>query len=158
MNKRIFAFVLALAMSAAITSCGSYTASSEKYITPEVQGNAVSISKSALSDEVVFVNYDADGTTVQLISVIASDGTYRLSLNTCQSCSPSPMAYFAEKDGRLVCQNCGNRFTADDVGVSSFGCNPMNIEYTDEDDSLVVSTSVLDKYASRFANWQGPTE
>jgi copper chaperone CopZ len=57
---------------------------------------------------------------------------------------------------RLVCQNCGNVFTVDDVGVSSFGCNPMNIEYEEDDDSIIVATDVLDSYQSAFARWQGP--
>lgn len=42
------------------------------------------------------------------------------------------------------------------MGVSAFGCNPMNIEYTDGGSDMVVNTAVLDGVAPNFAQWQGP--
>ena len=92
---------------------------------------------------------------VQLIAVNASDGTSRISLNTCQSCSPSPMAYFAEENGKLVCQNCGNEFTTDDVGKTASGCNPMSIKHEENDSQIIVSTDTLKQYEDLFTNWQG---
>jgi hypothetical protein len=32
----------------------------------------------------------------------------------------------------------------------------MNIEYEEDDDSIIVATDVLDSYQSAFARWQGP--
>lgn len=94
----------------------------------------------------------------QMIEVNASDGSSRLSLNTCQACSPSPRAYFKEENGRLVCQNCGNVFTMDSVGEAAGGCNPMNIAYNVEDKNLTVNAADLDRFAGNFASWSGPVE
>jgi uncharacterized membrane protein len=157
MKKRLITMVC-IAFCMGLTACGAKQKSNEnsRYLNPEVQDNQLKIAKTELSDHVKFINYDSNGTTIQLIAVIASDDTYRLSLNTCQSCNPSPRAYFNENAGKLVCQNCGNAFTADDVGVSSSGCHPMNIEYEEDENFIIVAADVLDGYQSAFAHWQGP--
>ena len=158
--KRIIMGILTLVvMSVLLIGCGNSEGGTEdivKYITPEVANNTISVNKTAISENPIYVNYDSDGTTVQLIMVVASDGTYRVSLNTCQSCTPSPLAYFEEINGKLVCKNCGNAFTMDDVGVSARGCHPMTIEYTDDNTTIVISTSTLDNFAKNFSNWGGP--
>ena len=128
------------------------------YMTPDVENGEIVIDTDTLTDHPLYVNYDSNGTTIQMIAVNASDGSARLSLNTCQACNPSPMAYFEEKDGVLVCQNCGNMFTMDSVGEASGGCNPMNIEYEVTDNKLVVKTADLDSYADKFTSWSGPVE
>lgn len=83
------------------------------YETPAVENGEISIDADTLTSNPMYINYDSNGTNIQLIAVKGSDGTPRLSLNTCQVCNPSPMAYFKEQNGRLVCQNCGNVFTID---------------------------------------------
>lgn len=126
-----------------------------KYFTPQVVGGKITLEKSRLEKKPVYVNYNSGNIIIQMIAVIASDGTSRISLNTCQSCSPSPKAYFAEKRGKLVCQTCGNEFTYDDVGVTSSGCNPMNIECEENDSQIIVSVNMLNQYKHLFKNWQG---
>ena len=58
------------------------TAGSDLVIQAEEIGTAAS-----------YFDYDAEGTTVQVFAVRASDGTVRLALNTCQVCNGSPYAY-----------------------------------------------------------------
>lgn len=161
MKKNIRILPLLFAMTAIFSSCGDSSENKSiqesKYVSPEVINNTISIAKSDIGKEPLYVNYDSNGTIIQLISVVADNGTYRLSLNTCQSCNPSPKAYFLEENGKLVCQNCGNEFTNDDVGISAIGCNPMNIEYTENDDNIVISVETLDMYESLFTGWQGIT-
>ena len=157
-----------------LTACGSTDASSTEgkeqndiaaekdvsaaYVTPVVENGEIVIDTDSLTEQPLYVNYDSNGTNIQMIAVKASDGSARLSLNTCQACNPSPKAYFKEEDGRLVCQNCGNVFTMDSVGAASGGCNPMNINYEITGSSLVVSAAELDNYADNFASWGGPVE
>lgn len=168
-NRKIFAVVWAAIVIAALSACGSSnTADSgnakqdtEKketavYETPAVENGEIAIDTAALTSTPMYINYDANGTNIQLIAVKASDGTARLSLNTCQVCNPSPKAYFKEQNGKLVCQNCGNTFTTDSVGETSGGCNPMYIDYKNSDGKLTVSVADLDTYADRFASWGGP--
>lgn len=128
------------------------------YVTPAVENGEIAIDADTLTSDPIYVNYDSNGTNIQLIAVKASDGTTRLSLNTCQVCNPSPRAYFKEQDGKLVCQNCGNTFTMDSVGETSGGCNPTYIGYKNIDGKLTVSTADLDTYADRFTSWGGPVK
>ena len=126
------------------------------YETPVVENGEISIDADTLTSNPMYINYDSNGTNIQLIAVKGSDGTPRLSLNTCQVCNPSPRAYFKEQDGRLVCQNCGNVFTIDSVGETTGGCNPMYIDYKNTDGKLTVSVADLDTYADQFTSWDGP--
>ena len=128
------------------------------YETPAVENGEISINADTLTSNPMYINYDSNGTNIQLIAVKGSDGTPRLSLNTCQVCNPSPRAYFKEQNGRLVCQNCGNVFTTDSVGETTGGCNPMYIDYKNTDGKLMVSVADLDTYADQFASWDGPVK
>lgn len=38
------------------------------------------------------------------------------------------------------------------------GCNPMNLEYAEEDERIVVDTTLLEAYSGRFEKWGGPLE
>ena len=128
------------------------------YETPAVGNGEISIDADTLTSNPMYINYESNGTNIQLIAVKGSDGTPRVSLNTCQVCNPSPMAYFKEQNGRLVCQNCGNVFTVDSVGETTGGCNPMYIDYKNTDGKLTVSVVDLDTYADQFASWDGPVK
>ncbi len=133
------------------------SAGTATFVTPTPQDGAITVNVADLTEAPTFVNYDANGTTVQLIAGIASDGSARIALNTCQVCNPSPKAYFAQNGSKLVCQNCGNKFTMDDVGDAASGCNPTQIEFTESNGVITVPTSALDAEAKAFAKWQGPT-
>lgn len=180
-GKKICKMILPLFMIAALTACGN-TVTEEKgdtstesstdnstdnstesdtvtgYVTPTVENGEIVIDTEALTEKPLYINYDSNGTNIQMIAVKASDGSARLSLNTCQACNPSPKAYFVKEDGKLVCQNCGNVFTMDSVGEASGGCNPMNIDYEVIDTKLTVKTADLDNYADKFTSWGGPVE
>ena len=142
----------------ALISTFTFAAKKPKYITPAPKNGQIVIKKSQLSKDASYINYKAGDVTVQLIAVIADDNTYRLSFNTCQSCNPSPKAYFAQEGRRLVCQNCGNQFTMNDVGTASYGCSPAMLPFTQTDSELIVSTEILEKVAPAFKRWQGPVE
>lgn len=176
-GKKICKMILPLFMIVVLTACGN-TGTEEKsdtstedftenstendtvtgYVTPTVENGEILIDTEALTEKPLYINYDSNGTNIQMIAVKASDGSARLSLNTCQACNPSPKAYFVEEDGKLVCQNCGNVFTMDSVGEASGGCNPMNIDYKVIDAKLTVKTADLDTYADKFTSWGGPVE
>ena len=168
-GQKIKKIILPVFMIAALTACGSKSTeeksdistkkdTTEVYVTPTVENGEIEIDTDSLMEYPLYINYDSNGTNIQMIAVKATDGSSRLSLNTCQTCNPSPKAYFKEKDGKLVCQNCGNVFTMDSVGETSGGCNPMNIDYEIIDDKLTVKASDLDNYADKFTSWSGPVE
>ena len=53
------------------------------YETPAVENGEISINADTLTSNPMYINYDSNGTNIQLIAVKGSDGTPRLSLNTC---------------------------------------------------------------------------
>ncbi|MCD7769567.1 MAG: DUF2318 domain-containing protein [Oscillospiraceae bacterium] len=115
------------------------------------------IQTADIDTEASYFDYDADGVTVEVLAVLASDGTIRLALNTCQVCNGSPYAYFVQEGDDFICQNCMNRFSSTDVGVVSGGCNPVPItaeDYTEADGVITVPSSFLEENASRFVNWK----
>ena len=160
-KRKILTIVWTALVIAALSACGSSDAEKEEtavYETPAVGNGEISIDADTLTSNPMYINYESNGTNIQLIAVKGSDGTPRLSLNTCQVCNPSPRAYFKEQNGRLVCQNCGNVFTIDSVGETTGGCNPMYIDYKNTDGKLTVTVADLDTYADQFASWDGPVK
>lgn len=133
-----------------VESAGAPSAASE-------DGSALLLDPAQIGSDAVFCDYETQGVTVEFFAVQASDGSIRLALNTCQICNGSPYAYFEQDGDDFVCQNCGNRFSADQIGLVSGGCNPVPItadHYLLEGDTLQVSTDFLEENAARFTNWK----
>lgn len=120
------------------------------------EGNLV-IQTAGVTKDASFIDYDADGTAQQIFVVKASDDTIRVAFNTCQVCNGSPRAYFTMESGNFMCQNCGNRYSVDQVGKERGGCNPIPItedDYEVVDDTIVVSKDFMFEYADAFTNWK----
>jgi len=57
----------------------------------------------------------------------------------------------------LVCQNCGNRFSMDQVEIVKGGCNPVPItdeNKTVDDKNITISKDVLVQATTIFENWK----
>lgn len=85
--------------TASQSTASAENAAAASYITPAVENGQLAIDTGTLTEHPLYVNYDSNGTNIQMIAVNASDGSARLSLNTCQTCNPSPKAYFKERNG-----------------------------------------------------------
>lgn len=143
------------------TSADTQAASSEnttaKDITTTVDGsaeNVTSIKKCGylaipiadLSQTASFYKADIDGTEIELVALKDSKGNLRTAFNACQVCYSSGRGYYRQEGKYLVCQNCGNSFTIDQVGIASGGCNPWPILDSDRtvtDDEIQISYDVL---------------
>ena len=143
------------------TSADTQAASSEnttaKDITTTVDGsaeNVISIKKGGylaipiadLSQTASFYKADIDGTEIELVALKDSKGNLRTAFNACQVCYSSGKGYYVQDGNYLVCQNCGNSFTIDQVGIASGGCNPWPILDSDRtvtDDEIQISYDVL---------------
>lgn len=142
-------FLIFCTMLAAVlfltTACGDQSA------TPD----ALIISLAELSETPAFYDWDSDGTAMQVIARLDSDGVPHAAYNTCQVCVGSPYAYFELTNGWLICQNCGNAFTPDSVGMVSGGCNPLPVsEYEVSSDSLSIAAETLASVSPMFKNWK----
>ena len=115
------------------------------------------IQKSTITSTATFIPYQAGDTKMEVIAVKASDGTVRTAFNTCQVCYSSGRGYYKLESDTLVCQNCGNRFSADQVEQQKGGCNPVGItkEYKTEDEKqITMSKDFFEEAKAIFANWK----
>jgi uncharacterized membrane protein len=115
------------------------------------------IIKDEVTETVKFYPYKADGTKMEILAVRAGDGTVRTAFNTCQVCYDSGRGYYEQEGDELVCQNCGNRFKLNQIGVLKGGCNPVPLpeeHVTDDGVSITVSQSLMEEARFLFKNWE----
>lgn len=121
------------------------------------KNSGVTIAKKSVTEEASFYPYQAGDTYMEVIALRASDGTIRTALNTCQVCNGSGRGYYVQDGDVLVCQNCGNRFTVDQVEVEKGGCNPVPIsdgDKSEDEDTIVVPDTFMKENRSLFYNWK----
>lgn len=131
-----------------------------QFVTSNVsaEGN-IEINTEDITENATFINHKVDNITIQLLAVKASDGTTRIAFNTCQTCNPSPQAYFVQQGDEFVCHNCGTRFSTDDIGVAGGGCNPAVVgEATESDGKIIIPVDYLESFKNNFTYWSGPVE
>lgn len=130
----------------------------EKKETEKIEkGDSLVIKTEDLSEDVEFYPVEVDGTEMEVIAVKDAKGTIRTAFNTCQICYDSGNGYYKQEGDKLVCQNCGNSFTMDQVGNTSGGCNPWPILEDDKtvtDDEIQISYDFLKESSEIFANWK----
>lgn len=112
---------------------------------------------SDITETATFYGYDELDTYIEVLAVKSSDGTIRTAFNTCQVCYASGRGYYIQQEDDLICQNCGNRFTMDDVEVTRGGCNPVPIvnemkEVTDT--TITIPKALFAEAEGIFANWK----
>ena len=120
-------------------------------------GSDLVIPLSGITEKASFYPYNLNGTKLEVIAVKASDGSIRTAFNTCQVCYSSGKGYYVLQGDFLVCQNCGNKFKADQVEVSKGGCNPVAIfdaDKTVDGTNITISKSFLEKSKAIFAKWK----
>lgn len=121
------------------------------------EGESLIIQISDISSTASFYPVEVDGTQMEVIAVADSDGNIRTAFNTCQICYSSGKGYYVQSGNKLVCQNCGNRFTVDDIEVESGGCNPWPIfseNKTVTEETIEISYEYLSEAKSIFAKWK----
>ena len=153
--RRILLGVTLLLCAALLTACGADSGKSAQAAATAQPG--LTIDAAALTREPSFVDWDQNGTAMQLIALKDAGGNPRLAFNTCQSCGGSPYAWFEYiGDDTLQCQNCGLTFSTETVGTTkAAGCNPVTItDFSVSGDTVTVPASVLAANADRFSNWK----
>ena len=160
-KKRICTVLLAL-LCALLSACsgGAKVTGAEAATFSELNadGETVTIPTDGIAQTARFFNYDADGVTVQLVALRDGGGKVHAAFNTCQSCSPSPKAYYRQTGDVLECANCGFTFAPEEVGITHGVCNPWPVAgIVIGDDEITVPTASLDEMRPAFLSWAGPT-
>lgn len=112
---------------------------------------------SSITKDATFYAYDELDSKMEVIAVKASDGTIRTAFNTCQVCYDSGRGYYIQEGDRLVCQNCGNSFSMDDVEIAQNGCNPVPIfdeQIKINSDVMVIPKEFLKDAEVIFKSWK----
>lgn len=157
-----FALVVAL-MSVWLTACAKEESAGETYekytsIAASTDG-IVAIPTDGITSAARFFNYDANGVTVQLVALRDKENGVHIAFNTCQSCSPSPKAYYTQSGNVLKCANCGFTFEPEEVGITQGGCNPWPIVGVAVGEAeITLPVSSIEGMSAVFASWKGPTE
>lgn len=140
--------------SANVDEAGSYEADEAQVIEA---GESLIIPVNEVSSTARFYPIEIDGTRMEVLAVMDSSGNIRTAFNTCQICYGSGRGYYVQDGDMLVCQNCGNQFTVDQVEIESGGCNPWPIfaeNKTVTEDSIEISYDFLKESKEIFANWK----
>lgn len=120
-------------------------------------GEALVIPTAEITADAAFYAVEVDGIDMEVIAVRDSAGTIRTAFNTCQICYDSGRGYYVQSGNALVCQNCGNRFSMDQVEIETGGCNPWPIFESDKtvtDDEISISYDFLVESQRIFENWK----
>lgn len=105
---------------------------------------------AALADGVArHYTYMADGKPIEFFAVRATDGTIRTAYNACDVCFAAKLGYTQDGDV-MVCNNCGRRFPADQVGLKQGGCNPSPLPSRTSGDLVTIRTEDLTQGAKLF--------
>ena len=115
------------------------------------------IDKANITKTASFYPYESNGTYMEIIAVRANDDTVRTALNTCQVCYNSGRGYYEQLGNVLICNNCGNQFTINQIELIKGGCNPVPIVddmKTENDTTIAINPESLAAFEPLFANWK----
>ncbi len=124
---------------------------------PITDGSDLVIEKASIGEEAQFYPYKSGDIDMELLAFKASDGSIRTAFNTCQVCYDSGYGYYVQEGDVLVCQNCGNRFPSDRVGIEVGGCNPIPImadNKKEDETTITIASTTIDEYSVYFERWK----
>jgi len=157
LTSLLAAALLIIAFSIKTPDSSSNNSKNGSNMAEKVVDGDIVIPVSEVSDKVRFYPAEINGIELEAMAVRASDGTIRTAFNTCQVCYSSGRGYYKQDGNELVCANCGNRFSMDDIEVSRGGCNPVPItdDYkTVNDDEIIIYKEFLEQASVIFQNWK----
>lgn len=162
MKKYIMIIMMIILSLTTLVGCekekASIKGSSNTNTTEKIaSGESLTIPVKEISEKASFYPIEVNGTQMEVIAVKDSDGNIRTAFNTCQICYDSGNGYYKQEGDELVCQNCGNSFTMEQVGESAGGCNPWPIleeDKTETSSEIKISYAFLKESSDIFANWK----
>lgn len=122
-----------------------------------LNGKDLVIPINEITNQASYYPVEVDGVDLEVLAIKASDGTIRTAFNTCQICYSSGRGYYEQEGDVLICQNCKNRFSPDEVEITRGGCNPVPIFDEDkqvDDTNITISNTFLKEATGIFENWK----
>lgn len=131
--------------------------SPQKVNSEVITNEGIIIEKDKITKTATFIPFESNGTYMEIIAIEANDGSIRTALNTCQVCYNSGRGYYEQLGDVLICNNCGNQFTIDQIELVKGGCNPVPIlteMKTENDKTITIDVNSLVEFEYLFANWR----
>ncbi|MDR1537967.1 MAG: DUF2318 domain-containing protein [Clostridiales bacterium] len=156
LGPAVMVAIIAVAAAVSISAISSKNSKSSLAAATAVDQDLV-IEKDRITSTASFFSVEIEGTQMEVLAVEAPDGSIRTAFNTCQVCYASGRGYYKQEGKYLVCQNCGNSFTMDQVEVISGGCNPVPImpeNKTEDGEIITISKGYLTLAKNIFSNWK----
>lgn len=122
-----------------------------------LEGKDLVIPIEEITNEASYYPVEVGGVNLEVLAIKATDGTIRTAFNTCQICYSSGRGYYKQQGDTLICQNCGNRFSPDEVEITRGGCNPVPIFEEDkvvDEANITISNAFLKEATGIFENWK----
>ena len=83
-----------------------------------------------------------NGKTIRFFVVRDNQGTLRVALDACDVCWREDKGYI-NKDGAMVCVNCGQKFAYNRIGLVQGGCNPHPVAFTTAENTVSIQAKAL---------------
>lgn len=84
-----------------------------------------------------YYTYMHEGRPIEFFVLKSKDGVVRAAFNACDVCYLSKKGYTQDGD-YVVCNNCGQRFPANEINDVHGGCNPSPLERVVVGDTLLI--------------------
>lgn len=137
-----------------LSASGHRTTLSASLSSPKPAGSLVSFPAATFGDGKArhFEHRDGD-TTVRYFVLKSTDGVIRAAFDACDVCWPAGRGYVQEGD-RMICRNCGQRFSSDRVNEVQGGCNPAPLARKMENGQVVIRIADILE-GKRYFNFSG---
>ena len=96
-----------------------------------------------------YYTYMHEGRPIEFFVLKSKDGIVRAAFNACDVCFAAKKGYSQDGD-YVVCNNCGQRFPADEINDVHGGCNPSPLTRVVDGDTLVIPVEDIVKGLSYF--------
>jgi uncharacterized membrane protein len=152
--KGMLAIVILIAIIALVfVDVGGGPDKPSDYSTPyEIIGDEVVIPLADITTSAKFYSYSSSGTNVKFFALIGSDGDVHTAFDACDVCFDAKKGYYQDGN-QMVCRNCGQRFTTNQIGTSNQGggCWPGYLDRTVEGGYVKIKISDINSGRYYFA-------
>ncbi|MCC8189710.1 MAG: DUF2318 domain-containing protein [Planctomycetes bacterium] len=112
------------------------------------------IRKADVTATATYYPVEIDGYGMEIIAMLAPDGSIRTVFNACQVCFASGRGVYTQEGSDLVCLNCKNHFPSNSLEMARGGCNPVPVgekNRQDRGDTIVIPKAFLERAKQYFS-------
>ena len=147
---RILASILLVTMLGATPALAFGNLFGGGFDTVSPANGVVSINASSLEKgESQHYRMQENGKTIRFFVVRDNQGNLRVSLDACDVCWREGKGY-VNKEGTMICVNCGQKFAYNRIGKVQGGCNPHPVAFAVAENTVTIEAQVLLNGAGYF--------